>query len=217
LQSGMAILTGLAASIGFIHTVLGPDHYIPFIALAKSRGWSPLKTASVTALCGFGHVGSSIVLGFIGVAIGWAATRLQVFESIRGSIAAWILFAFGFAYLIWGIRQAVRNRPHSHVHEHTHTHGKTLTVWVLFLVFVFGPCEPLIPLLMYPAAEGGWSAVFIVSLVFSLVTIATMEGVVMAGYFGLALLPLKKLERYIHALAGATILLSASAILFLGL
>jgi len=41
-----------AASIGFVHTLLGPDHYIPFIALAKAGDWSKKKLLSVTSLCG---------------------------------------------------------------------------------------------------------------------------------------------------------------------
>ena len=31
-----------------------------------------------------------------------------------------------------------------------------LTAWTLFTIFVFGPCEPLIPLLLYPAARSAW-------------------------------------------------------------
>ena len=28
-----------AASIGFIQTLLGPEHYLHFVALSKSRAW----------------------------------------------------------------------------------------------------------------------------------------------------------------------------------
>jgi nickel/cobalt exporter len=31
-------LTGLAAFLGFFHTLIGPDHYIPFIMMAAARG-----------------------------------------------------------------------------------------------------------------------------------------------------------------------------------
>ena len=60
MDSQILVLAGATASIGFIHTALGPDHYIPFIALSKSQNWSKLKTVWVTALSGLGHVGSSI-------------------------------------------------------------------------------------------------------------------------------------------------------------
>ncbi|MFC1674536.1 hypothetical protein ACFL1K_01385 [Candidatus Omnitrophota bacterium] len=38
----MVILTGTALSIGFLHTLFGPDHYLPFIVMSKARQWSML-------------------------------------------------------------------------------------------------------------------------------------------------------------------------------
>ena len=66
----LALLLGTAVTIGFVHTVLGPDHYLPFIVMAKSGRWSAAKTAVVTALCGVGHIASSVALGLIGIALG---------------------------------------------------------------------------------------------------------------------------------------------------
>ncbi|OHB63826.1 MAG: hypothetical protein A2Y77_01285 [Planctomycetes bacterium RBG_13_62_9] len=242
-----------AASIGFFHTLLGPDHYLPFIMMAWARKWSAGKTALITLLCALGHIGSSVVLGLVGVSLGLAVKGLEGAESVRGSMAAWLLIAFGFAYLIWGLRLVYRKHPHQHVHPHTHPHphgpdqpahheppetdrhthththlgehshvhdglsGKALTPWVLFVIFVFGPCEPLIPLLMYPAAGGGWGDLFIVTAVFGGVTTATMLAAVFLGKAGVDLLPLKKLQHYSHALAGAAILLCGLAIQLLGL
>ena len=34
------VLALTAAAIAFVHTLLGPDHYLPFVAMAKARGWS---------------------------------------------------------------------------------------------------------------------------------------------------------------------------------
>ncbi|KPJ72393.1 hypothetical protein AMJ52_06480 [candidate division TA06 bacterium DG_78] len=230
------VLTGTAVTIGFFHTIFGPDHYLPFIVLSKTRRWSGIKTVIITLLCGIGHVLSSILLGFIGIALGIAVFKLEAIESFRGDIAAWFLIAFGFTYLIWGIHRAIRHKPHQHVHlhgdgeehthphqhfgEHVHVHDSTsgnVTPWILFIIFVFGPCEPLIPLVMYPAAKGNILGVALVSSVFGLITIATMLGIVLLSYYGLARLPLSRIERYSHALAGLAILLCGSAIKFLGL
>ena len=38
------ILAGSAAALGFVHTILGPDHYLPFIVMAKARQWKMYKT-----------------------------------------------------------------------------------------------------------------------------------------------------------------------------
>jgi sulfite exporter TauE/SafE len=232
-----------AASIGLVHTLIGPDHYIPFIAMSQARRWSRRKTLIVTFLCGIGHVLSSVVLGLAGLALGLAVARLEGVESTRGEIAAWLMIAFGLVYFLWGLKRAWRNRPHSHLHLHAgagHEHGHAhhhdhvhvhdgapvsaapaekanITPWVLFTIFVFGPCEPLIPLLVYPAARLGAGSVVLVSGVFAVTTIGTMMVVVGLGSLGLRMARWHGIERYMHAAAGAMIFLCGFAIRFLGL
>lgn len=214
MSNEVIILVGTAAGIGFIHTLLGPDHYLPFIVLSKARQWSISKTLVITFLCGLGHVLSSVALGFIGIALGTAVFKLEAIESFRGDIAAWFLIAFGFTYSIWGIHRAIRKKSHSHPHD---IKVGSLTPWVLFTIFVFGPCEPLIPLIMYPAARNNMLSVAIVASVFGLITIGTMLTIVLASSYGLSRLPLRRLEKYSHALAGLAILFSGGAIKLLGL
>ena len=36
MNNSLALLSVTAISIGFIHTLLGPDHYLPFIVLSKA-------------------------------------------------------------------------------------------------------------------------------------------------------------------------------------
>lgn len=236
MNTEILVLTLTAASIGFVHTLFGPDHYLPFIVMSKAGKWSTARTAAITALCGIGHVGSSVLIGLIGIAFGIGLSRLQVVEGFRGNIAAWLLIGFGLAYCAWGILQAARNEPHAHIHphsdheehahdhthqhEHLHAHAegeRNLTPWVLFTIFIFGPCEPLIPILMYPAAKHSLSGMVSVTLVFALVTIVTMLTIVMVSLWGISFAALDRLDRYTHALAGATILLCGVAIQTLGL
>lgn len=226
-----------AVSIGFFHTLFGPDHYVPFITIAKARKWSYHKTMLVTFLCGIGHVGSSVVLGLLGVCFGFALQSLEFIESMRGNWAAWTLICFGLIYFIYGMRQAFISKPHSHHHSHvdgevhshehihhgghSHVHQKHAsfqwTPWALFVIFVFGPCEPLIPLLMYPAAQHSMQGVIVVTLLFSIATIGTMMSVVSGVLYGINFLPMKKIERFGHVFAGSAILLCGCAIVFLGL
>ncbi len=223
-------LAGTAALLGFTHTILGPDHYIPFVMMSWARKWSSAKTALITFLCGLGHVAGSIVLGMIGVAIGIAVERLEWVESVRGDLAAWLFIGFGLAYLMWAIRRLYRGKPHvheaghmhphTHLGEHSHVHDEkpaSIAPWTLFVIFVFGPCEPLIPLLMYPASKGGYADVTLIATVFGSVTIATMLATVLLARRGVNFLPMAKIQRYAHVLAGSTILLCGLAIVFLGL
>ncbi len=237
----LLVLVLTAASIGCVHTLLGPDHYLPFIVMAKARRWSFAKALGVTSLCGLGHVASSVTLGAIGISIGVAVGNLELVESVRGDWAAWALIAFGVTYFAWGMKRAIKDRPHTHAHhhgdgimhthEHTHHHshshvhtaphgatsGFGLTPWALFVIFVLGPCEPLIPVLMYPAAAASWGGVIVVSAVFGLATLVTMTALVAAGLAGLRKVTLGPAARFSHAAAGGAVALSGSAIVFLGL
>ncbi len=116
------------AGIAITHTLFGPDHYLPFIMLARARNWSHSRTVLVTTLCGLGHILSSLLLGAIGLAAGTAFAHVEKLEGMRGDWAAWSLFGFGIAYLVWGVRRAIRSRhgiaAHSHgIGVHIHTHG----------------------------------------------------------------------------------------------
>lgn len=237
MSSEIWIIAGTAATLGLVHTVLGPDHYLPFIVIGRARKWTLRKTLLISFFCGLGHVLSSVVLGFIGIALGIAVNRLEGAESFRGGIAAWLLIGFGFAYFIWGVHRAIRNKPHKHLHlhgdgeehehshsheaEHVHVHTKkkeaSLTPWILFTIFVFGPCEPLIPLVMYPAVKHNIPGVVLVASVFGLTTIFTMLTIIAASSWGVSFIRFGKLERYVHALAGAMIFISGLSVQFLGL
>ena len=217
--------------------MLGPDHYLPFVAMAKARGWSMAKTLRITLFCGAGHLAGSVLLGLVGITVGVQLSSLNWLEGVRGNLAAWMLIGFGLAYTAWGLRQAHRNRPHthwhhhdgvSHLHEHrhqeahAHVHDRTagsrsLTPWVIFVIFVLGPCEPLIPLLMYPAARESTSGVVVVTVVFALVTVLTMSLAVAIALLGLKTIKISRLEPYGHAVAGSTILACGLAIALLGL
>lgn len=237
MSSETILLLTTAASVGVLHTLLGPDHYLPFVAMARVGEWSRRKTLMVTTLCGVGHVAGSVGLGMLGIAFGLSLSRLEAFESSRGSIAAWALIGFGLLYTVWGLRKAARGHKHAHVHahgngtlhlhehdhaaEHLHPHpketGRSMTPWVLFVIFLLGPCEALIPLLMFPAATQSVGALFLVTGTFGVATVGTMLAIVFAGLEGIERLPFRRMERHAHTFAGLTILLCGVAIQFLGL
>lgn len=189
----LTVLLWTALTIGVVHTLIGPDHYLPFVSLARERGWTVRKTLSLTFICGAAHCAGSVILGFIGIALGLGLASLEAFEALRGNAAAWLLLGFGLAYAIFGLRRYVRRGEHSHRHthadgtvhthahatqgEHAHVHARSVArplAVSLLIVFLLGPCEALIPLLMYPAATADIWAVLKVTLVFSVTTVATM-------------------------------------------
>ena len=228
-----------AATIGVVHTLLGPDHYMPFVAMSRAGDWSLRKTLRVTTGCGLAHVTGSVVIGFVGIALGMAVMRLETLEAFRGDVAAWLMIGFGLIYTTWGLAKTAR--PHDHVHScgdnarrshlhsydrsHRHVQGSPKSAamatpvwspWLLFLVFAFGPCEPLIPLLMVPASRANWWAVAAVTVAFTAATILTMAAAVLVLNGGASLLPASGLQRYAHAIAGIAIL-ACGVLITLGL
>jgi len=231
LSEGLALCL-TAATVGVVHTILGPDHYVPFVAMSQAGRWSLGKTLRVTAGCGLAHVAGSVAIGLVGILLGMAVIRLETVESFRGDVAAWLMIGFGLATMTWGLVRAARShRPHDHLHAHAdgtvhahphvhdtahlHVHGADARAvaavpvwspWLLFLVFAFGPCEPLIPLLMVPAARASWWAIAAVAALFTAATLLTMATAVVVLRSGVSCLPKSGLQRYAHAIAGAAIL-----------
>lgn len=241
MSESLTILATTAFVLGTTHTLIGPDHYLPFIVLGRAENWSLKRTLLWTFLCGLGHVGSSIVIGSLGILLGWSLAGMEGFESIRGVVASYSLMGFGGVYMLWGIYRAITGRVHQHDHPHLHADGSIhshihrhssehrhshpeqnhanhrKTFWAIFIVFVLGPCEPLIPLLMVPASEHSiWGMTF-VTLVFSVSTISVMMLTVVLGYLGVGSIRLAPIEKYVHAFSGCAILTSGLLIQLLGI
>lgn len=227
----LSILLIASVSIACVHTLTGPDHYLPFVALSKARNWSLAKTIGWTLLCGCGHVWSSVLLALGGAAIGWSLSKIGWLESVRGGIAGWVMLLFGIVYGIWGLIRAYRNNPHKHfdleddgsIYVYEHRHGEAVaaserhkvTPWVMFIIFLLGPCEPMIPLLYYPAARQSWYGMLLLIGSYTLVTLLTMTTMVLVGYWGIGLFKMDTMERYMHALGGLTLAICGGGMVFL--
>jgi sulfite exporter TauE/SafE len=225
------LLIAAAVTIACLHTVTGPDHYLPFIALAKARSWNLKKTLAWTIICGCGHVWSSVLLGLGAAFLGWNLPKVTLLQNIRGGIAGWALLIFGFLYTIWGLIRAYKNKTHKHfeanetgdLYVYEHKHGNTtlsrerhkVTPWVMFIIFLLGPCEPMIPLLFSPAAKHSWYYMLLLIIVYTICTLATMLTMVMLGHYSISFFKMERLEKYMHALAGLTLFICGVGMVFM--
>jgi sulfite exporter TauE/SafE len=190
----------------------------------------------ITFISGVGHVSGSVILGLIGIGMGISLNKIEAIEANRGSVVGWMLIAFGILYSAYGVYKYLKRGAHVHVpaflrpksirHKDLHLADRDLdknndagrlTPWILFLIFVFGPCEVLIPMLIYPAAENSGFGIFLVALVFGIATVGTMLLVVLLGYQGFSFLRFKGKEHQLHLYAGMIILLAGVGMQFLGL
>jgi len=219
------LLVAAAISVGSVHTV-APDHWMPFAVLARAERWSARRTALVTALCGLGHVTTSVALGVLAVVFG--RELFELFGRRLESVAGLLLVGFGVAYAIWGLHRRVSQRAHAHAHVHglCHTHVPGLThvfnhqpsamshgtdtvhrrptAWSLFLLFSADPCVAVIPL-MFAATPLGWPTALAVVAAYELATIATMVALVLPARAAMQTVRGAWADEWGDALAGAVV------------
>lgn len=209
------LVTALITAV--VHTLTGPDHYLPFIAIAKSRDYSLEKTLFWTFICGLGHIGSALLLALLFVYFSHWLTEAKFtwVEDHRADLAAYAMIGLGATYLVWAVWHRIRHKyGHGHHHELiAASENKNISIWVLFIIFVLGPCETLLPILTASSVLGA-TAVVATTLLFSISTIATMMIMVTAGMLGLKALHLQCLHQYAHEIAGGTIMACGLAIVF---
>src|SRR3990167_4824262 len=105
-MSEVIFITAVIA--GMMHAILGPDHYLPFIVIAKARGWGQAKTLVLTFLAGIVHILSAVILGFAGIFLSINIVKIEWIQALCGEFAAWGLILFGMVYCILGLRKALR-------------------------------------------------------------------------------------------------------------
>jgi nickel/cobalt transporter (NicO) family protein len=94
------MLTTLAATgftVAFFHAAL-PTHWLPFVLVARARGWTRRKTLTVSAFAALGHV---LLTSLLGLGIAWLGLQLdqhfgEVFSLVAGvlllAIAVWFFW-----------------------------------------------------------------------------------------------------------------------------
>jgi hypothetical protein len=158
-----------------------------------------------------------VAIGVLGVGLGIATDALLWLESARGELAAALLLGFGLAYAAWALWKPLRVRDGAAVSAAAGGDASRVTPWALFIVFVLGPCEPLIPLMVVPGIAGDWLAVAAVVGVFGVLTIAVMLLAVAAASSGVGLLRGGWIGRHADVAAGLVVAASGAAVLWLGL
>jgi len=199
-----------AVSIGALHT-LAPDHWFPFAALARARGWSRGRTVRLTLLCGAGHVGVSALLGVLGVRLG--VELLSGVGARLEAVAAWLIIAFGLTYAAFHLHRRSARRLAERSGDVDR--GTRLSAGTLFVLFCLDPCVAVIPLTFAAAPLGAPKAVAVV-LLYALATVATMVALVVPAREGLLRLRAKAAERWGDALAGGLIAAAGIAGLLMG-
>lgn len=196
-----------AGTVGALHS-LAPDHWLPFAALARARGWTPARTSRLAFFCAVGHVTVSALFGIVAVLVGREA--VETFGTTLAALAPMLLIAFGCAYLLLALWRISRRAM-----LHSHTHGDP-TAWGLFFLFCADPCIALIPMIIAASAKS-WSAVTFVIAVYELATICAIVTLVRLAHAGARRLQFAWVDRYGDALAGALMIAVGAFVTFVGI
>ena len=221
------VLTTVAATgfaVAFCHAAI-PTHWLPFVLVARARGWSRAKALAVAALAGTGHVAVTTLLG---LGIAWFGFELN--EKIGAAfpwIAGGLLWAMG-GYYLWrqsrGIGICHHHPPGGHHHADEHCgHEQERSHWDdelkdsalvstkagdwaaitgLLVMLTLSPCEGFLPVYL-SAVRFGWPGFFALSAILAVATLAAMMLFTWLALVGFDKFEVKSFERYEAGLLGA--------------
>ncbi len=219
------VLTTVAATgftVAFFHAAI-PTHWLPFVLVARARGWSHAKTLLVAAFAGVGHV---LLTGLLGLLIAWFGFKLDeraghLFPLLAGGI----LLLIGLFYF-W--RQWRGGVLHHHVlgashlptkqcgHEGDHSHwddelkdsqlvkaktGDTTAISGLFVMLTLSPCEGFLPVYL-SGVQFGWTGFIVLSVILAVGTLAGMLLFTWLTLVGLKSFRVQRFERYEAGMLG---------------
>lgn len=215
-----SILTTLAATgftVAFLHAAL-PTHWLPFVLVARARGWRERKTMGVALAAGLGHVALTSLLGLVVALLGFALDEHfgQIFKWVAGGL----LLAVGLYFAVQQFRGAGLRHHHvpgSHHHaseqcgkeeseshlEHELRESPVVTDkssdWAaisgLLVMLTLSPCEAFLPVYL-SGVEFGWTGFFVLSGILAAGTLGGMTIFTWLTLRGLKRFDLKRFERY---------------------
>ncbi len=205
---GAFLLSILHASI--------PNHWLPIVALSKSEKWNEKSTMGITAVAGFAHTLSTIIIGII---VGFLGYKLsESYSLIVGVIAPSTLILLGLIYLVLNLRN---NKHHHHHYAEIHTDDlkkKTTfaVVLALSISMFFSPCLE-IEVYYFVASKLGWEGIISVSVIYTFITIAGMLLLVWLGMKGVKKIKSHFLEHHEKTITGLLLIILGIAGFFISI
>lgn len=241
----LAVLIVTTVVTAALHTLI-PDHWLPFVLVARSETWTHRRTIALTAASAALHVVVSLGLGLATHVLGRGAGEAVGLGEILEHFASLLLIAFGLLYAGWfllkgGHQHSFGMHPHhepdmehpsSVPHPHDMPHGKAgdgipsgaPTAGEAFqprgglaLAAIVG-FNPCVLIIPYIYMAGSMSlwSLVLVAGAFALSTIGCMVGVVHLGLRGTARLESRFLMRYGEVVSGGLIALTGLLVMLFG-
>ncbi|NCO90337.1 MAG: hypothetical protein COZ06_06115 [Armatimonadetes bacterium CG_4_10_14_3_um_filter_66_18] len=225
-------LIAAAVVVSAAHAAL-PSHWLPFVLMGRSQGWTSRRVVAVAALAGLGHVTLTSALGLL---IALAGMGLLTAVGDWGQpVMAGVLLATGAVYLLSAWRGG-QGHPHHHhpSGDHNHSsehprHGREhdcappgqpsqalsdrAAFWSLFAVLTFSPCEGMVPF-FFASARFGWFGLLLLAAVTAALTVLGIVALVSLTQAGLERVRLPFGERGERVLTGVVLAALGAATFF---
>jgi putative Mn2+ efflux pump MntP len=219
--------------LSVIHASI-PNHWLPLIAIGKTEKWTLSEIMFGTAVTGFAHTLSTVIIGIIVGVVGYKLSAS--YGIISGIIAPAILVVLGAIYIIFDLKGTKHSHSHftldkshhdrDHDHEHHHDHPHILSVtqqtnkktkWAVLSTLSLGmfltPCLE-IEAYYFQASTIGWVGIWIVSAVYTFVTVGTMMLLVYLGMKGVKNIRSHFLEAHEKRISGIVLIVVGLVVYF---
>ncbi len=200
------ILSG-SLLLSLIHAAI-PNHWAPLVVIGKTENWTARQLAGYTAMAGFAHTASTVLIGII---VGVIGVRLaQNYALITRIVAPAILIALGVIYVVQNMRAQSQQVHHHHHHDHLHIKPPSAKTTVgiltsLAVAMFFSPCIE-IEAYYFTASGIGWLGIWIVSAVYVVVTVLGMIVLTSLGRRGIEKIKSHTLEHHERTITGAILM-----------
>jgi nickel/cobalt exporter len=230
----LATLAVTGFTVAFFHAAI-PTHWLPFVLVARARGWTRGKTFAVSMAAGLGHV---LLTSLLGLGIAWLGLQLdehfgEVFNRVAGGALLVIAGWFFWRQARGGVLHHHAGGHHEesehcgHADDHTHMEeeladtklvsrqaGDWAAISGLFMMLTLSPCEGFLPVYL-SGVHYGWRGFVVLSGILAAGTLIGMLLFTWLTLVGFSKLPLQKLERYEAALLGTIFAVLGLMMLFL--
>ena len=183
--------------LSVLHALI-PSHWLPFVTIGKTEGWSEGRTLTVTGLAGLAHTVSTTLLGLLVGGAGYALS--ENYHELAERVIPAVLLVLAWWFLIQHLR-------HSHTHvDAGKMQGKSFTALLLSLCLgmFLSPCMEINAYFLSAGALGV-AALATVALIYNVVTLAGMLGMVWLGSRGLRRLNAHWFEHNENLITGLTL------------
>lgn len=232
------LLIMTAGATALFHTLI-PDHWLPFVLVARAQRWSLRKTFATTLISAVFHITLSLGLGVAALYVG-KEFLVSVGERIE-AFAGWTVAFFGVVYTLYFLVGGGQHQhyfpghgEHHPVEDYHGDRGDTEGAgpsrphilnrhlgdrpWgALALAAVVGlnPCVLAIPVVFATIAEGLWARLAVMTS-FALTSVVVLVTASVAGYHGLRQVRLGFLNRYGEVVSGLLLTFIGLLMVWLG-